>query len=270
MIRVSALLLLAAAMAAPRATVAEERFFSDEYRFSITLPDGWERPADFPGDENDLLFAAKGDKRLLIRVFRADKKRTFSLQKLIDNRSGDFPEGVTYLGAPEHAPRHNLLRHSVCRTYRVTDSLYIRQMMLMRARTLFILQAFNDNDDFSDFAPLFASADLHQTHWGNFLLAKNNLGTIPGMLLLTLFPILGTHTGANFRKWRRSGRTDRRAGWLLIGGAGLTAGLFALIFVTLCDDLFLAGAVAAAMALFWGFFASGNRFLRDIYGGIFG
>lgn len=267
MIRSALFLLAALVFASQRLHAAPRHFGNDEYRFSMEIPEGWEASDDFPFDDSDLLLVRKGGKSLLVQVFRAPEGRNFNLRRLLDTH---VPKSGDCIGQPEYAPGYNLLRHTICFTRRGTDGLYLRQMLTFRARTLFILSAFNDSDDFSDFDPLFASVELHRSHWGNFLLAKSNLGAAPATLFLLLIPLTGAFTGARFRRWRHSGRTDRAALWLSIGGATLFIGTLALTFTLLHDDMVLAACVAAAAAIFWAFSASGDRFLRDIYGGIFG
>lgn len=270
MIRLPILLLVLLAIAPLHARAAGQRFTSDEYRFSITLPDGWEYIGGYPLDENDLLAAKNGNKRLLVQAFRAKEGKTFSLQKLIDELSEELPEGADRTNVLHYPSRCNLLRHTVSQTRRIGDSLYIRRTMTIRARTLFVIEAINDSDDFSAFKPVIASVDLHRTHRGNFLLAKCNLGTVPGMLLLILYPCLGILTGSSIRRWRNSGRTDRRAKRGIVGGLALSTAFFICTFLALHDDVVLAGYVLATAGILWLFFMSGNRFLQGIYEGLFG
>lgn len=267
MIRAALFLLAALALASQRLHAAPQLFENDEYRFSIEIPDGWEASDDFPFDDSDLLFVKKGAKSLLVQVFRAPEGRNFNLRRLLDTH---VPKSDDCIGQLEYAPGYNLLRHTICFTRRGADGLYLQQMLTFRARTLFIISAFSDSDDFSDFDPLFASVELHRSHWGNFLLAKSNLGAAPATLFLLLLPLSGAFTGSRFRRWRNSGRTDRTAQWLSIGGATLFIGMLALVFTLLHDDMVLAACVAATASVFWAFSASGDSFLRDIYSGIFG
>lgn len=270
MIRLPILLLALLAIAPLHARDAGQRFTSDEYRFSITLPDGWEYIGDYPSDGNDLLAASNGNKTLLVRVFRAKDDRLFNLRRVIGKLSEELPDGARCTAVLQYPSRCNLLRHTASLTCRINDSLYIRRTISLRARTLFLIEAINDSDDFSAFDAVTASADLHRTHRGNFLLAKSNFGVIPSMLLLVLYPCLGTFTGIRIRRWRRSCRTDRRAKRGIAGGLTLSAAFFICTFLALHDDAVLAGYVLAVAGILWLFFLSGNRFLQSIYEGLFG
>lgn len=242
---------------------------NSEYRFSVTVPEGWSFSDDYPADKSLKFYARKGKAEFAVHAIRAGKKKVFSFRKILRNKGNSFPDDVIYIGKAEHEPFYNLLRHSVCRTYRTAQGEYVRQLVTMRARTLFTVYATSTDGNFSETDPLFDSFDIDLTRKGNFLLAKNNIGTLWGCVLLSLFPYLGWFTGSYFRKWRRSCRTDKRSLKLLFACLGATALLFLLVYVTLRDDMGLAGIVGGVMLLFWLFFASNNKFLKEVYNGIF-
>lgn len=242
------------------------RYTNREFRFSIIVPDKMELSEG--GKNNRLCYAFNGEHGISVYGRKAGDGKACDFLKTVKSMS-ELPDGAELVKDFEYAPFYNLLRHSAVREYRTADGYYAKELVTMRKRTVFLIQVLSaKNDGFAD--RILDSVDMDLTHYGNFLLAKNNIGGLWGSLFLTLFPFLGYKTGARFRKWRRSCGVDSESlKWAIFWVVAAVA-TFAAEFVMLADDMVLAAIVAGVMAIFYVSFAFCSRLVAEIYHSLFG
>ncbi len=243
------------------------RYTNCEFRFSIVVPDKMKPVED--GKNNRLCYALDGEHGISVYGRKADDGKGYSFRETVKFRVENTTAGAEIIKDFEYAPFYNLLRHSAVREYRNADGFYVKELVTIRSRTCFVVQVFSaKNDGFAD--RILESVDIDLTHYGYFLLAKNNLGWFWGTLFLTLFPFLGYMTGSRFRKWRRSCGADPESLKWAIFWVAVSAAAFAAEFVMLADDIVLAAIVACVMAVFHVSFAMYNRLVMEVYDSLFG
>lgn len=249
------------------ALVAEAaRYTNGEFRFSVIVPDKMELSEG--GKNNRLCYAVSGEHGISVYGWKTGDGKTYNFLKTVKSMS-ELPAGAELVEDFEYAPFYNLLRHSAVREYRNSDGFYVKELIVMRSRTMFLVQVFSaKNDGFAD--RVLESVDVDLTHYGYFLLAKNNIGWLGGTLFLTLFPWLGYLAGARFRKWRRSCGADSGSLKWTIFLVVVAVATFAAEFVMLSDDSVLAATVACVMAVFYVSFAVCSRLVKTVYDSLFG
>ncbi len=260
--RISLILILSVCAFAAEAA----RYTNREFRFSIVVPDNMELVED--GKNDRLFYAFNEEHGISVYGMKAGDGNVCKFRGTVKSMS-ELPAGAELVRDLEYAPFYNLLRHSAVREYRDTDSIYIKEMFTMRSKTAFIIRVSSVKDDgFAD--RVLETVDIELTHYGNFLLAKNNIGWLWGSLFLTLFPFFGYKTGSRFRKWRLSCGVDSASLRWAIFWIVATVAMFAAVFVMLADDMVLAAIVAGIMAVFYVSFALGSRLVGEIYNSLFG
>ena len=242
------------------------RYENKEFRFSIVVPDNMPLVED--GKDNLLFYAFNGEHGISVYGWKAEEGKAYKFRKMVKSYAEDLPAGAELIKDFEYAPFYNILRHSAVREYRNAEGFRVKELVAMRSRTLFYIRVISAKDDgFAD--RILASVDIDLTHYGNFLLAKNNIGGLWGSLFLTLFPWLGYLTGMRFRKWRRScGADSASLRWTIFWIAAAVA-MFAAEFVMLADDRVLAAVIAAVMLIFYISFAFCSRLVKEIYDSLF-
>lgn len=242
------------------------RYTNREFRFSVDVPDDMLLVED--GKNNRLCFAINGEHGISVYCRKADNGNVYNFRETVESLA-KLPDGAELVKDFEYAPFYNLLRHSAVREYINDDGFYVKELVTIRNRTCFLIQVFSAKDDgFAD--RIFETVDIDLTHYGNFLLARTNLGWLWGSLFLTLFPFLGYKTGSRFRKWRRSCGVDSESLIWAIFWVVAAVATFAAEFVMLADDMVLAAIVAGVMAVFYVSFAFCSRLVAEIYRSLFG
>lgn len=192
------------------------------------------------------------------------------ISKLLKGKVDLAPDGYELVRSEKLGGRFNLLQHSIINYYRNDNGQYIKQLVIFRAKTLFIVAVLGQTDDFSGCEALFDSVDVDLTTWGYFLIVKSRLGFVWGSLLLTLFPLFCYRAGNNLRKWRRSCKQDRAALLWFAVSSIVVAAVMAVTVVLLRDCPMLVLWVLAAMTAFGLMFFFDNKFLKSVFDGMFG
>ena len=262
------LAVLAFLMGFSSVTVADTVVNSD-YRFSITLPQRWfyEENEDGPV----ILTAWYDSSYLQVTVPAvADSDRLIVKRKIFERNNGLAPSEWKFIRKEIPSPPYDVLRHSMVEYYITPGGGYVKRLIVFRARTLFMVDAYSATEDFSRYDAAFDSVDIDLTTYGCFLLAKSGTGSIGATVLLLLFPFLGFSSRKFRDRWRLSCRSDRSAAMLYIVCIMLTVILFAAEVLALMECPALLCWVVAVSLIFWAAFFSGCKFLRGMYEGLFG
>jgi hypothetical protein len=252
---ISALLLVFLSVAASAREYRDESF-----KYSISVPDNWKAET-----ADNVRYWTANDRYISVSSFRADgDDRHYGFGRQIELLDSIAPQGSELLHL-QYPPVYNLLRNTIECKYRLKDGSYMKQIVCMRYKALFVVRALRVNDDFSEEDAIIRSMNIYHTLKGNFYRMLSNLGWIFGSLALTLFPLLGYRTRKGYEHYRRRGGTMKM---LLYGTLSLL--LFASVFVCLKDDMRLATGIFIIMAVAWGLFFTRNRVFRDFYNGVFG
>lgn len=236
------------------------------FRFSIILPN--DMILDDNGEGNCLFFASNKNHRISTFAYKAPVGYKYRIKDMIENTN--IPENATRIESKKYAPFYNLLRHSIIQTYQLGPKTYVKELVTQRHRTRFIIRFYSSNNDFSWADEIINSVNIGLTHRGNFLLAKNNLGWFWGSVFLSLFPLIGFHTGKLLRKWKHSCGIDKSSLRKSIFCIIFTIGLLTAEFIMLKDDMILAAIIMSIMVIFHLSFAFGNKFIASVYDELFG
>jgi hypothetical protein len=239
---------------------AAREYRDDGFKYSITVPDNWK------AETADNVRHWTADNRYIsVTSFRAaedDRYYDFGSQlELLDEIA---PQGSALLHL-QYPPVYNLLRNTIECKYRLKDGSYMKQVICMRYKALFVVRAFRTNDDFSEEDAIIRSLNIYHTLKGNFYRILSNLGWILGSLVLTLFPLLGDRTRNGYEHYRGRGGITKM---LLYGTLSLL--LFASVFICLKDDMTLATGIFVIMAVAWLLFFFRSKVFSDFYNGVFG
>ena len=176
----------------------------EEYKLGVTIPEEWTVIQNSEKTSNRLLTANNGSSTIYIFAdVLTDKNETHNFRKIKIKRKQKYDIEDAVCIYEEYPPFYNLLSNRITRVFELSNGIYVKQILLVRLETLFIVNIVKSTNDFEEEDKIIKTINTNQSIKSSFNLyldnAKDGLRGFIGIFLVVLFAFLGYC----FDKYRR-------------------------------------------------------------------